>query len=216
MFRRTLVAAAVCWWPLIGDADDSMPSAEQTSSPAEAVAFEGFGLAAFQGVESIASAIRRIDSERDASSPDMPIDLRVRGPSGRTNGPDPLAAELRSRIEGVDVSAGLQADDSLMREGPARWVGGVGVSNDHDAGREAIELKTSLGRNRQAGVLALEVGPRIERRLRGGRVFFLDGKAQAETVRPREATALGLPSLADPSARDIGRVGVTANTGVVR
>ena len=138
----------------------------------------------------------------------------IKGPSGRGTGTDPLAAEMRSRIEGIDLTAGMQADPAAIQDGPAKWLGCVGISSDHDRGREVLELKTSLGRSKQTGILGVELGPRIERRLRGGTMFFLDGKAQAEARRPDEAGGWMMPSLTDQGAA--GTVGLAASTGLVR
>jgi len=79
-----------------------------------------------------------------------------------------------------------------------------------------LELKTSLGRSQQAGILGVELGPRIERRLRGGTVFFLDGKAQAEARRSAETGTWMMPRLAEQGQGGGGMVGVAASTGLVR
>jgi hypothetical protein len=92
----------------------------------------------------------------------------------------------------------------------------VGVSSDHEQGREVLELKTSLGRNQQVGMLGVEVGPRIERRLRGGTVFFLDGKAQAHARRSAETGSWMMPGLAERGQDGGSGVGVAASTGLVR
>lgn len=189
-----------------------------TTPKPSAVVFDGLGLEDFAGADSIASALRGI--EADAHTTEMPlgvpVDMLVRGPSGRGNGSDPLAAELKSRIDGIDLTAGMQADPTIIEEGPAKWVGGLGVSSDHELGREVLELKTSLGRSRQNGILGVEVGPRIERRLRGGTVFFLDGKAQAQARRSADTGTWMLPRLAEQGTGGVGMLGVTASTGLLR
>jgi hypothetical protein len=193
---------------------------QQQAAPrqAEPIVFDGLGLENFKGSGSIAGALRGI--EADAQSPELPlgvpVDVVVRGPSGRGSGGDRLAAELKSRIEGVDFTAGMQADSTMIEDGPAKWVGGVGVSSDHDQGREVLELKTSLGRSQQVGMLGVEVGPRIERRLRGGTVFFLDGKAQAHARRSAETGSWMMPGLAERGQDGGSGVGVAASTGLVR
>ena len=200
-----------------GRTDAATVATAETAGTTTAVVFEGLGLEGFTGADSIASALRGIEADcHPAELPlGVPVDVLVRGPSGRGNGSDPLAAELKSRIEGIDLTAGMQADPMVIQDGPAKWVGGLGVSSDHDAGREVLELKTSLGRNQQVGILGVEVGPRIERRLRGGMVFFLDGKAQAQARRSADSGAWMLPRLAEQGA-GAGMVGVTASTGLVR
>jgi len=142
--------------------------------------------------------------------------MLVRGPSGRVSSSDPLAAELRSRIEGIHLTAGMHADPTVIQEGPAKWVGGVGVATDHALGREVLELKTSLGRSQQAGILGVELGPRIERRLRGGVLVFLDGKAQAQACRSPDTGTWMLPTLAEQGTGGAGMAGVAASTGLVR
>lgn len=192
----------------------SIVAAEPSAAP---VVFDGLGLESFKGAGSIAAALRGIEAEAEAAELPLgvPVDVLVRGPSGRGSGSDPLAAELRSRIEGVDLSAGMQADSSVIEDGPARWVGAVGVSNDHERGRQVLELKTSLGRSHQVGILGVEVGPRIERRLRSGTVFFLDGKAQAHARRSAETGSWMMPGLAE-QGQGGGSLGVAASTGLVR
>jgi len=187
-------------------------------TPAAPVVFDGLGLEEFKGIGSIASALQGLESDLSPSELPLgvPVDVLVRGPSGRSNGSDPMAAEMKSRIEGVDLTAGMQADPAAIQEGPAKWLGGVGVSSDHDHGREMLELKTSLGRSQQAGILGVELGPRIERRLRGGTVFFLDGKAQAQARRSAETGTWMMPRLAEQGQGGAGMVGVAASTGLVR
>lgn len=180
------------------------------------VVFEGFGLEGFSGAESVAAALR----EADAGSPQEewrngipPLDLRVRGPSGKGEAAAvPLAAEVRSRIDAFDVAAGLQADSLALQEGRADWTGRIGMKAEHDAGSEGIELRTLIGRRSESGLLGIEVGPRIERRLRRGILFFIDGKAEARAMRSPETGWWALPGT---STAD-GMVGVAARTGLVR
>jgi len=182
------------------------------------VVFDGLGLDDFSGAGSVASALQGIEagSYQEDLPLGVPMDMLVRGPSGRGSGSDPLAAELKSHIEGIDLTAGMQADPTAIQNGPEKWVGGLGVSSDHELGREVLELKTSLGRSQKVGVLGVEVGPRIERRLRGGMLIFLDGKAQAQARRSADTGAWMLPGLAEQGNGAAGMVGVTASTGLVR
>jgi hypothetical protein len=215
MHRITVIllglAAASC-----GIADAASETA--TASATSPVVFEGLGLEDFDGVGSVASALRGIAAESKPSELllGVPMDVLVKGPSGRGAGSDSLAAELKSRIEGIDLVAGMQADSSVIQDGPAKWVGSVGVATDHELGREVLELKTSLGRSQQAGILGVEVGPRIERRLRGGTLIFLDGKAQAQARRSTDTGTWMMPGLAEQGSGGAGMVGVTASTGLVR
>jgi len=193
-------------------------SVEPLGTAASPVVFDGLGLEEFNGISSVAAALRGIVAEAQTEGVPLgvPMDLRVKGPSGRGHGGDSLAAELESRIKGFDLTAGMQADPSAIQEGPAKWVGGLGVANDHELGRETLELKTSLGRSHQAGILGVEVGPRIERRFRGGVLVFLDGKAQAQARRSSDTGTWMLPSLAEQGTGGVGMVGVAATTGLVR
>jgi hypothetical protein len=59
----------------------------------------------------------------------------------------------------------------------------------------------------------VEVGPRVERRLRAGATFFIDGKAEAQAMRSVET---GWWSLPGNSTDGSSMVGVMARTGLVR
>ena len=198
-------------------ADSSGPTVVADAEPTvpAPVEFEGFGLDA--DWDAIAApAVHGIADAAPAPAFGLPLDIRVRGPTGRSPSSDRLAAEVRSSLEGIDLTAGLHADLNVADDGPARWVGGVGMATDHDRGREAIEFKTSVGRGRQAGIIGVEVGPRIERRLPHGRVFFLDGKAEAQARRPADGGGWMLPRLAEQAVSGAGTIGVAASTGLVR
>ena len=192
-------------------------AADVPASPPPVV-FEGLGLDGFSGVESVAAALREtntttvrpVEEWRDGIPP---LDLRVRGPSGRGEASAlPLAAEVRSRIDAFDVAAGLQADSQAFQEGRADWTGRIGLKSEHEAGSEGIELRTLVGRRAETGMLGIELGPRIERRLGRGMLFFIDGKAEARALRNQETGWYALPGT---STAD-GMVGVTARTGLVR
>jgi len=172
---------------------------------------EGPALHDFSGVASLAAALRTSDLEVEAEAASLGV--VVRGPTAPDQVRQPLTAEVRHRVEGVDVMAGLQADRTVIAEGPAKWVGGVGVANEHGRGREAVEVRTLVGQNEQWGRIGLEVGPRIERRLPGGITLFLDGKAEAASTvwQPIGGTALpGQPT------DGLGLIGLTGRTGFAR
>jgi len=180
------------------------------------VVFEGLGLEGFDGARSVAAALRQAGAVEDRDP--EPLKLAIRGPSGtpspREPTPLPLAAEVRSRIERFDVAAGMRADPLLIQEGPAGWTGRIGVSAERETGSESLELRTILGRQGQASMLGVEVGPRIERRLpRGARVFF-DGTAEARAVRSRESG--WWPASGTTAGDSMPTVGVMARTGLVR
>lgn len=174
------------------------------------VVFEGFGLDGFTGGGSLAAALRDV---APAGSPGaaLPLDIVVRGPTGRDAVAEQLATEIRSRIERLDVSAGVVTNRASIHDGFAAWTGGVAVASEHATGRDILELRTSLTQAQQSGVLGIEVGPRIERRLRRGAVLFLDGKAEARTQRSVETGGWLLPGNAAE-----GMVGVAARTGLTR
>jgi len=181
----------------------------------EPIEFEGLGLEEFAGTGSIAAELDRIRaaSARERLREDVPdMAVSVQGPSGRDALPVPLLAELRSRIERFDVAAGLQADPLLMAQGPARWTGRIGVSSDRDSGRESLELRTMLGNNAEWGLIGVEVGPRVERRLRRGVTVFIDGKAEAQATRSSETGWWSLPGTSTDGA---SMMGVMARTGFV-
>ena len=132
---------------------------------------------------------------------------------GRDAPPVPMAAELRSRIDRFDVSAGMVADSNIVTEGPARWMGRVGVSSDRSDGRESLEFRTMVGNNAEWGLVGVEVGPRIERRFGKGVTVFLDGKAEAQAMRSADT---GWWSLPGTSTDGSSMVGVAARTGLTR
>lgn len=204
--------AVVYWTAAVACSGEQMPASSVAPPP---VVFEGFGLEGFKGSGSIAAALRSIDSgDQQPELPlGVPLDVVVKGPSGRDRVADPLAAEFKGRLQGLDLVAGMQADSTMVEDGPKKWVGGVRMSHAHGAGRDVLELKTSLGRQQQAGILGIEVGPRIERRLRGGLTVFLDGKAQAQARRAADTGTWMLPGLAGESG---GALGVAASTGLTR
>lgn len=173
------------------------------------IVFEGFGLGEFKGDGSIAAALRR--SLPVEESPAVPLDIVVRGPTGLAGTVEPLATEVRSRISALDISAGVVATPDVIHAGLTTWTGGMRLASDHDDGRELLELRTSLTQTEQSGVFGIELGPRIERRLRRGAVVFIDGKAEARAMKSAETGVWSLPGGADDAM-----VGVTARTGMQR
>lgn len=172
-----------------------------------------FQLHDFDGIASLAASLRKSDFEVNDEA--ERLGLVVKGPTSPEQAQQPVLAQIKGRIEGIDVTAGMQADRSMIREGPAQWVGGLGMATEHDLGRHALEVRTSLGQNDQWGVIGLEVGPRLERRLPGGMLFVIDGKAEARTL-PAEAGFGGqsLPGQANDSG--LGLIGLTGRTGLMR
>lgn len=167
----------------------------------------------FEGVASLANALRKSDLE--VTSDAVRLGLVVKGPTAPDQAQQPVLAEWKSRIDRFDVMAGLQADRTVVRDGPAKWVGGLGMALEHELGREAIELRTSLGQNDQWGVIGLEVGPRLERRLPGGMLFVIDGKAEARTL-PAEPVFAGQSLPGQAGDAGLGLIGLTGRTGLIR
>jgi len=172
----------------------------------------------FDGVSSLAAALRASDLEVEDEA--AAIGVIVKGPTAPDQVRQPLTAEVRHRInlidgliEGVEVMAGMQADRTMISDGPAKLVGGVGMAAEHARGREALEVRTLVGQNEQWGRIGLEVGPRIERRLPGGITLFLDGKAEA-TSTPWQP--IGGQSLPGQATDGLGLIGVTGRTGLLR
>jgi hypothetical protein len=168
--------------------------------------------------ESIAAALQRVEAERAREDvgllrlPGITVqELAVTAPAG-TDGPTALSAELRTRVQQLDLAAGVRAEQRTTAIEPAEWSGRVGVVNDHAAGREAFELRTSLGSREAGGMLGVELGPRFERRLRRGATFFIDGRAAAQAARPEQ----GWWSLPGAAGDGSTTVGVTARTGIAR
>jgi hypothetical protein len=172
-----------------------------------------FQLHDFDGVSSLAASLRKSDLEVNNEA--QRLGLVVKGPTSPEQAQQPVIAQIKHRIEGIDVTAGMQADRSMIREGPAQWIGGLGMASDYDLGRRSLELRTSVGQNDQWGAIGLEVGPRIERRLPGGMLFVIDGKAEARTL-PAEPGfgSQSLPGQANDSG--LGMIGLTGRTGLVR
>lgn len=181
----------------------------------EPLKFDGFGLGDFAGTGSIAADLERIAVEQQRERLGRMPELAViaPGPVGRDAAQVPLTAELRSHVERFDVAAGLLADTQVIAEGPARWLGRIGVSNVRPDGRESLELRTMVGNNAEWGLVGVEVGPRLERRLRKGVTVFIDGKAEAQARRSTETGWWSLPGTATDGA---AMVGVGARTGLTR
>jgi hypothetical protein len=179
------------------------------------VVFEGLDLAGFQGAESVAAALRQVGtSAPDPAKPPLTLEgIDVRGPSGPNDTPGPLAAELRSRIDRIDVAAGLLADPAVIDAGPSRWTGRIGLANDRATGRDSLELRTMLEPGQERSLIGVAVGPRVERRLGKGLTFFLDGQAEARALRSAESSWWTLPGTA---SSDLTTLGLTARTGLVR
>lgn len=165
----------------------------------------------FDGVASLAAALRASDLEVEEEA--AALGVVVKGPTAPDQVRQPLTAEVRHRIEAVEVMAGMQADRTMISDGPAKLVGGVGMAAEHARGREAIEVRTIVGQNEQWGRIGLEVGPRIERRLPGGITLFFDGKAEA-TSTPWQP--IGGQSLPGQATDGLGLIGVTGRTGLLR
>jgi hypothetical protein len=194
-------------------------SAEHDPRVSASETFTDLGLAGFEGEGSIAAALRRagdVRAEPDESQQILPgLELRglsVQGPNQRDL-QSPIAAEVRSRIDRFDVAAGVRTEQDRVTEGPSQWVGRIGLSNERADGSERLELRTTLGRRSEGSMLGVEVGPRLERRLRRGATFFIDGKAEAQAARSVDGGWWSMPGTATDGA---SMVGVGARTGLVR
>jgi hypothetical protein len=195
------------------------PAAILVSSPALAidpppVVFDGLGLGGFEGSGSVAAALRHVGPPADPIRP--PLEFKgivVQGPSGPDAVPGPLRAEVRSRIDRIDVAAGVLADPAALAEGPSRWTGRIGVATDRATGRESLEVQTVLAPGPERSLIGVTVGPRVERQLGRGITFFIDGQAEAQAVRPADSGWWTLPGT---STADLTMLGVTARTGLVR
>ena len=208
------VVVVACLWAIVGPA-----LAEPDPGPRPAATFTDLGLAGFEGEGSIAAALRRAGAggAEPAENPQIlpGLELRglsIQGPSGRDI-QSPIAAEVRSRIDRFDVAAGVRAEPDRVMDGPSQWVGRIGLSNDRPEGSERLELRTTLGRRSDGGMLGVEVGPRLERRLRRGATFFIDGKAEAQAARSVDGGWWSMPGTATDGA---SMVGVGARTGLLR
>lgn len=207
-----------CVAAVIGAGAYAAPAADAPRRAPPAESFTGLGLAGFEGEGSIAAALRRVgqgepEPEEQQLLPGLELrGLAVQGPNQRDL-QSPIAAEVRSRIDRFDVAAGVRADQDRVTEGPSHWVGRIGLSNDRPEGSERLELRTTLGRRSEGGMLGIEVGPRLERRLRRGATFFIDGKAEAQAARSVDGGWWSMPGTATDGA---SMVGIGARTGLVR
>ncbi len=179
------------------------------------VVFEGLGLGEFAGTGSVAAALRQV-APTPVAPPQSPLvfqGIDVRGPNGATAAPAPLTAELRSRIDRIEVAAGLLADPTVIHYGPSQWTGRIGLARDGSAGRESLEVRTMLAPGFEQSLVGIAVGPRVERRLGKGTLFFIDGQAEAQAIHSAESTWWMLPGT---SRENYSMLGVTARTGLVR
>ena len=192
---------------------DDAPSAAAPFEPPPII-FEGLGLGNFDGSGSVASALREAGDGTDGGQSMLEFKgIEVRGPSGANAAPAPMAAEVRSRIDWIDVAAGVTADPERLREGPSRWTGRIGLSNDRESGSDSLELRTMVLPSETASMIGVTVGPKIERKIGRGLTVFLDGQAEAQAYRPADAGWFSLPGVADGS---LATLGLTARTGIVR
>lgn len=191
-------------------------TSDSAGRPVPPDVFTGLGLADFEGEGSIAAALRQAGGKGVVDADDEPAfafrGIAVQGPN-RADILSPIAAEVRSRIDRIDLAAGLLATQDGITEGPSQWVGRIGLSSERPEGGERLELRTTLGSRETGGLLGLEIGPRLERRLRRGATFFIDGRAEAQAARSPETGWWAMPGI---GADATGAVGVAARTGLVR
>jgi hypothetical protein len=98
----------------------------------------------FDGVASLAASLRKSDFEVNDEA--ERLGLVVKGPTAPEQARQPVLAQIKSRVEGIDITAGMQADRSMIREGPAQWVGGLGMATFAPGGRSAARAP-SAGRH---------------------------------------------------------------------
>lgn len=217
--RRVIlfIAVGACAGLLVGrHGRCEKPAARPADDPVAAAAWQP--VVGPVGDGSISAALRRFEEERAREEagllrlPGLTVrDVTVQGPGGGAE-PGPLSAELRSRSRNVDIAAGFRAEQRSTALEATEWSGRVGVANEHAAGREVFELRTSLVGNEADRKLGVELGPRLERRLGRGTTFFIDGRAAAEAQRPEQ----GWRSLPGAAGDGSTTVGVTARTGIAR
>jgi len=212
--RMVLAAVASMVFVAKAVASDGLPTA---AAPFDlpSVVFEGFGLDDFEGSGSTATALRHIGADEPADDPILEFKgIAVHGPSGRDAALAPMAAEVQSRIDWIDVAAGVAADPGRLGEGLNTWTGRIGMSNGRESGSESLELRTMLVPSDTSRMVGVAVGPKIERRLRRGLTFFIDGQAEAHAVRSADAGSLSAPP--GPTDGSLTTLGVTARTGILR
>lgn len=181
--------------------------------PAPPAVFEGLGLGDMSAAGSVARALRA-ELPDESRQERIPLDVVVRGPGGGSLPTAPLAAEVRGRIESIDMAAGLQGQAEQLAAREPCWTGRIAVGEANARGAAAVELRTRLESRDGRGRLGVEIGPRLERRLPRGARLFLDGTATAEAIRDADAGGWHLPgtSMADTEAA----IGLSARTGIAR
>lgn len=192
-----------------------LPQAAAVEPPP--VVFDGFGFDVDGTTVAAALADAGVGGVPAGAAASPSLDIAIQGQAMPDLPVTPLAAEVRSRIEGFDMAAGLRADPaSLLTEG-ASWTGKIGVAAKRQrdpAWVETFEVRTQFETSMQGAQLGLQVGPRMEWRLGGGTTLFLDGTAEARAVRTLDAGAWALPGTS--AADGLGMLGVSARTGLAR
>lgn len=204
-FAVACTAALVAASPPVGAVEGPPP-----------VVFEGFGFDG--GAASVAAALRQagVTRGRGVDGDVVPLDLAIHAPTS-PQAATPLAAEVRSRIERIDVAAGMRADPNTVIEEGARWTGRIGVATrrERQAGLlESFEVRSHFDAGAQGASLGLQVGPRMEWQVGKGTTLFLDGTAEARAERTLDAGAWALPGTS--AADGLGMLGVSARTGLAR
>lgn len=202
--------AAACVIVIAAAAACAMDVAPAPALPPPVV-FEGFGLGDLSSAASVGRALRATDTQ-SASRGARAVDVIVQGPGAGAIGP--LAAEVRGRIDGFDVAGGVQGDAEQFVGRMPRWTGRIGLGSSGPDGGRSLEVRTLLEPSHGGGRVGVQIGPRIERRLRRGTRIFLDGAATAEAVREPAEGGWRLPGTS--TADSMATAGVSASTGIIR
>jgi len=186
------------------------------------IPFEPVEFERLEGVGDIGSELGKIERARQRQA-GIDLAVVVRGPgSVEREGasmprlldidPGPLRATVEGHIGGLEVSAGMLADEQVVVEGVSNFVGGVRLATADDFGSREIRLRTRLQQSQEQSRVAVELGPRFERRLPGGFTFILDGTAEAQAVRSRESRLWAVPG----GEEGLGSLGLSGRTGLMR
>lgn len=220
MHDRHCLPLVIAWLAVLSSVAgraDRLPAVPPSAAPGIAPPIDTT-IPLLSGDGSVAEVLRQFEAEQARERagllhlPGITVrELSVQGPVGRGE-PGPLAAELRTRVRHFDVAAGVRAEQRQTAFEPAEWSGRLGVAHEHPAGRDAFEMRTSLAGRETGNVLGIELGPRLERRLRRGATFFIDGRAAAEAARPEHGWR-SLPAAAEDGSTTVG---VSARTGITR
>lgn len=164
-------------------ADTGRAQAEEAGAVGlpEKVVFDGFDLDLRPGRTSVAKALRGLPAAEPEPADGLPVDVLVKGPPSSRAGSGAMSAEIEQRFAFLHVAAGVLADRESVFSGPSGWTSRVAMEFEGEQASGGLELRTQLRQTETTGTVGIELGPRLEHRLRSGTRLFFNGSAQART-----------------------------------